>query len=178
MWNHIHLYIYQVLSNTQVNNPNWKNIDVEIQMMFLLIIFLATPSGQNLSRLTWQLQKKEKKRNLMKMQRRGKKLLLEYGLCLTWIPRWWITDWYNVLPLKHKSYFSSFPLLSWLSTHTFLFFASIMNEQSILSPHYPTLGNCTTNPMNLILHRFSKCSFQTFISITKDEHFAKTLLEL
>jgi hypothetical protein len=44
-------------------------------MMLLLIIFSATPSGQNLSHLTQQLPiKKEKKWNLMKMERREKKV--------------------------------------------------------------------------------------------------------
>jgi hypothetical protein len=44
-------------------------------MMLLLIIFSATPSGQNLSHLTRQLQKKEKKGDLMKMERREKKVV-------------------------------------------------------------------------------------------------------
>jgi hypothetical protein len=55
---------------------------------------------------------------LMKMQRRGKKLLLEYGLRVTWIPQSWITGLYNVLPSKHKSYFFEFPLFSLDCLHT------------------------------------------------------------
>lgn len=66
-------YIPVIIPSFIQYNPNWKNIDVEVQMMLLLIIFSATPSGQNLSRLLWQFFKKGKERELDEIGKEGKK---------------------------------------------------------------------------------------------------------